>query len=316
MKLPERVVALDAVLQTEAAALSAGPPYPREAARTLALAEIVGSVRFAGLRLRPSEIASLVDAGLTPAGRSLEACNAAADYAAAAAHVAAIARTRTRRQLLRLEEIVALHALATRRTSSAQAGTWRTATAAALPSGAVPPPAWLVPRDMAAFVDRFASGPQTTPLGLWLADYYARFSRVHPFANANGRVTRLSLNLILARLRYPPLVLRSGDAANFKAALDRAAARDLWPSALFFVSNILESVRALESARGGASATLVPLAELAAPHERAALYKAAQRGRLRSVRRGSGVFTSKTWVDEYRGSRAAAGRRPLSGRPD
>jgi hypothetical protein len=50
------------------------------------------------------------------------------------------------------------------------------------------------------------------------------------------------------------------------------------------------------------------LASFAAGSRRAALYKAAQRGRLRSVRRGGTLYTSAAWIAEYE-ARAASPRR-------
>jgi hypothetical protein len=47
---------------------------------------------------------------------------------------------------------------------------------------------------------------------------------------------------------------------------------------------------------------LVPVAALAGPAGRAALYKAIQRGRLRVVRRGRALLTTKAWLAEYRAS--------------
>jgi len=48
---------------------------------------------------------------------------------------------------------------------------------------------------------------------------------------------------------------------------------------------------------------LIPLADLATGRERAALYKAIQRGRLRVTRRGNALFSTHAWLAEYRGSR-------------
>ena len=312
--LEAKALAVNASLLVEAAALREGAPGPRAAAEAVRLAEIEGSVDFAGLHFRRTEIA-LLARGLTPPGRRLADCDAVADYAAAADLAATLGRTRPRRRLLRLDEILRLHALATRRSATERPGSWRDATAAPFASGVVPPPAWLVPRDMAAFTERFAGPlPASVPLVVWLADAHARFTRIHPFATANGRVVRLTLNLLLQRLGYPPLVLRPGDPARLRAALDSAGARELWPIAHVLGRSILETVRQLAFARSGSAEALISLADAAPENERAALYKAAQRGRLRTVRKGTAIFTSKTWLAEYRRSRAAAGRPPLGGR--
>ncbi len=305
------MLALDTRLAAEVANLGTGP-RPSGSAGVVRLAEITGSLRFAGIAMRARDMSLLVTAGRTPAGASLEACNAVADYAAAAAHVALIGRQRRRQPFLRVEEIVAVHALATRRSSTDRPGEWRAATAAAQRSGAVPPPAWLVPRDVSALVERFASGPPPDrPLLPWLADFHARFRRITPFATANGRVARLCLNLLLSRLRYPPLILERSAGPRFAAALDRAASGDLWPSALFFGQSLEKTLLAINDVSESSGEMLIALAEIAEQGERAALYKAAQRGRLRTIRKGTAIFTSKLWLHDYRSSRAAAGRPPV-----
>ncbi len=311
MDVRDRALSAGRRLLEEAAALRLGASVPAAALRDLRLAEVNGSLAAAGVDVSPAAAAKLIETGVAPAGYSLDACNAVADYAAAAARVYQIGRGRADRGLLRLEEIVGLHALATRRTvrPAERPGEWRGATALPLTSGVVPPPAWLVPRAMSAFVERFERPPAPErPLVLWLADCYERFARIAPFATANGRVGRLILNLLLQRLGYPPVVLRRRDPRLLAAALDAAGKGDLWPSALFIAQNVTASVRALEFARARGGEALLPLGRLAAAGEAGALYKAAQRGRLRIVRKGTGIFTSKTWLDEYRTSRAAGGR--------
>jgi hypothetical protein len=316
MTVRDEVLALDTELRAETARSDArlflGP-----GGGALRLVEIAGSLRFAGILVRTGDLAALVTNGRAPAGRSLEACNAIADYAAAVAYAAGLGRQRRRQPLVRVEEIVALHAVATRRSSFERPGKWRSATAAALRGGAVPPPAWLVPRDVAALVERFANPPAPERLVLlWLADYHARLSRIHPFATANGRVTRLCLNLLLIRLGYPPFVIRPREGPRFASALDRAAAGDLWPSALFLGRSLRKSLQERGDVSHSPGDALVALSTIEGESERAALYKASQRGRLRTIRRGTSVFTSKLWIDEYRSSRAPAGRpratRPLS----
>jgi hypothetical protein len=48
---------------------------------------------------------------------------------------------------------------------------------------------------------------------------------------------------------------------------------------------------------------LRPVAAFAVGAERAALYKAAQRDRLQTVRRDSALLTTATWIADYRASR-------------
>jgi len=269
--------------------------------RRIALEEVWTSAALAGSSLSYDETAALVERGVAIGGRRLEDYVLTADYAAAARFAANAPPAGRRRIFLRMEEIVALHAIATRREPGARPGAWRTTTAPAFASGVVPPPAWLVPREMAAFVERIASGPASHPHRLvWIADAHERFARIHPFSNANGRAVRLLTNLLLARIGLPPFAVRGVAIERYHVALRRADARDLWPLATVLARAVLASLRRLTAA-SDRDADLQPLATFATGARRAALYKAAQRGRLRSVRRAGRLLTSAAWLAEYEG---------------
>lgn len=138
-----------------------------------------------------------------------------------------------------------------------------------------------------------------------LAWLHARFEQVHPFLDGNGRAGRLLLNLLLARLGYPPAIVRKSDRARYLAALQQAdegrlrtarrvpRARDPRQPAPF----LLPAIADLEQ--------LVPLPALARERLSAnALRVAAVRGRLEAVKGPDGSWrSSRAWVDEYVASR-------------
>ncbi|MBD5654457.1 MAG: Fic family protein, partial [Candidatus Eremiobacteraeota bacterium] len=129
---------------------------------------------------------------------------------------------------------------------------------------------------------------------------------------ANGRVGRLVANLLLRRLGLPLLVISARDAATYLTALRRADARDPWPLATMFAKSVLAGLMRLRAAQLN-EGELVPLAQLVAPDERPALYKAAQRGRLHAVRRGGTLLSTQAWVDEYRASSPGPRREAQKG---
>ncbi len=278
-------------------------PHARIAAEHQALAfeEIRASARLSGATLQPGELRALLERGIALGDRPLATYVTAADYAEAARYVERTA-VGPRQSYLRLAEIVDLHARATRRTPAAQPGAWRTVTFPPFPSGMVPPPPWLVPREIAAYVDRIASGPPDRAGTLrWAADAHERFERIHPFTAGNGRVGRLILNLLLRRCGYPPFAVRDRDAALYAAALRSADMRDPWPLATLVARSVLASLLRLSACE--ANEALAELSSFARGADRDALYKAAQRGRLRTVRRNSSVLTTQAWIDAYRASR-------------
>jgi Fic family protein len=282
--------------------LGAGGPATGELDR-LAREEVGASTRLAGSTLEPDEVDTLLERGLAMGERPLEHYVLVADYAAAAAFAAAAPPPGRRHIFLRLEEIVGLHELATRREPQACPGRWRTTTTVPFLSGVVPPPAWLVPREMSAFVERTALGPGGQIHSLeWVASAHERFARIHPFAKGNGRVVRLLTNLLLQRVGLPPFAVR-GRSGTYLAALRRADSRDLWPLGAVLARAVLGSLRRLVAA-SERSPDLRSLASFATGATRARLYKAAQRGRLRSVRRRGALLTSAAWIAEYEASRA------------
>lgn len=280
-----------------------GRARPRDAAyERLFREEIRTSAALAGAVLEPAELEALLAHGIALGGRPLQTYITAADYAEAARYVRSAPAAGRRNPYLRVEEIVELHALAARRSPTARAGTWRATAAERLAGGVVPPPPWLVPREIDAFVARLAPGPPQTgsPL-LWVTQAHERFHRIHPFAQANGRVCRLVTNLLLRRLGLPPFLVRPRGAGRYGAALQRADARDPWPLAVVIARSVLAGARELAAAAD--EADLLPLATLAGGPDRDALYKAAQRGRLRVVRRGGALLTTPAWLEAYRASR-------------
>ncbi len=271
--------------------------------RRLELEYIFGSTALAGSELSFEEVGALVEHGRVPGGRRLTDCILVADYADAARYVREAPAPGRRQPFLRLDEVVALHAHALRRTLEARPGVWRTTTIAAFPGGMVPPPAWLIARDMAAFTDRFAGGPpaESNPL-LWVVDAHARFTRIQPFAAGNGRVARLLASLLLLRLGLPPLVISARDRDGYLRDRIPAGGRGVPPLAVLFARSLLTSTSALVGATQ-AGDELRPVAAFASGAERAALYKAAQRDRLRTVRRDSALLTTASWIADYRASR-------------
>ncbi len=275
---------------------------------SLAFEEMVASCALAGARLKEHELRALLERGIAAGEHRFRDYAIAAGYADAARLVAA-GEPRRNRPLIRTDEIVELHARATRFQPEARPGAWRTTTAESLESGVVPPPFWLVPREIAAFVTRFAAGPrpEASPI-LYVAEAHERFARIHPLEAGNGRVGRLLANLLLRRLGLPPFIIKGRDAVRYRAALARADARDLWPLALLIARSVLDGLSRLT-----ADVELRPLASFARGSEREALYKAAQRHRLQTVRRGATILCSEAWIAAYRGSRGRRGR-PSAGR--
>ncbi|HEY4442561.1 MAG TPA: Fic family protein [Candidatus Elarobacter sp.] len=297
MPPPNAVAGLTARIDALAAIVRTTPPTTalRDAYAALRLDEILGSARLAGARLDLVEVRALLDRGRALGGHRLDEYLLVRGYADAAAWAA---QHGNRRAPVTSEDLRTLHRLAVRGIADDDAGAWRTKTVPPLPDGTVPPPHWMVPFETETYVGRLALGLDD-PAPLALARAIARLVRLQPFSHGNGRVARLVANLLAYRRGLPPVVLDARGRRAYGGALRAALAGDFMPLAEVVGRSLARALEQLRDAAEG-DATLQPLAAFAGTATTEALYKAAQRGRLRVVRRGGRLFTTERWIADYR----------------
>lgn len=175
-----------------------------------------------------------------------------------------------------------------------------------LASGHVPPP-W---PDIPALITEWLTYANTRPLReihpiVHLANVHAGFERIHPFLDGNGRAGRLVLNLMLVRTAYPPAVIYKADRAKYLRGLRRAG-RDKDPFALaeLLARAVKHSIDRFVLPGLAGPHRMVPLSALVRPGlSIIALRRAAERSRLKALRKSDQWYSTKQWVDEYRKSR-------------
>jgi hypothetical protein len=134
-----------------------------------------------------------------------------------------------------------------------------------------------------------------------LARVHARFERIHPFLDGNGRAGRLVLNLLLVRLGYPPAIIFKGERRRYLAALASADQGDHGPLGELLARAILDNLHRFVVPAVAGPSRLVPLPALASERISAnALRVAATRGRLKASKAADGTWRStRAWVEEY-----------------
>jgi hypothetical protein len=174
------------------------------------------------------------------------------------------------------------------------------------PGGMTPPPWTDVPQLMADWVDQANSlKARDTSFAEDLARLHSLFERIHPFLDGNGRTGRLTLNILLVRMGYPPAIIYKNQRAAYLNALRQADDGEPGVLGELLARAILDSLYRFIMPAVAGPARLVPIAALANTDLReSALRTAAVRGRLQATKGPDGHWrSSRNWVNEYRASR-------------
>lgn len=192
-------------------------------------------------------------------------------------------------------------------------GNWRQHNIHPFPGGMRPPDYTEVPALMHDWVQEVCRIQEDPVLiAEAVARQHAAFERIHPFLDGNGRAGRLTINLVLVRLGYPPAVIQKRERPQYLAALRQADNGNPGPLGEMLARAILDNVWRFVLPATAGPTHLVSMEALATSEVSAqALAMAARRGRLRAVRDDDGRWRSaRRWVDEYLGQRYAGLRQP------
>lgn len=118
--------------------------------------------------------------------------------------------------------IKSIHQLILKNIDDYEAGKYRTVNV--LISGAEhkPPAAFEVAAQMARFMSWYQADAQDLHPVIRASRVHADFVKIHPFADGNGRTSRLLMNLELMKNHYPAIAIKSDRKAAYYTALDTA----------------------------------------------------------------------------------------------
>lgn len=220
------------------------------------------------------------------------------------------------RELISLTELRHIHALVVEpvwrhfpppaHQSEEGPGSFRRHDVKPLASGYTPPPWPDVPARVGDWLKLANARPpkEIHPI-IHLADVHANFEQIHPFLDGNGRTGRLVLNLMLVRNGYPPAIIYKTDRGKYLEALRRADRdEDPRPLAELLARAAKHSIDRFVLPGLAGPHKMVPLSALVrAGLSILAMRRAAERGRLRALRKSDQWYSTKQWVEEYKKSR-------------
>jgi hypothetical protein len=188
-----------------------------------------------------------------------------------------------------------------------QPGAYRTGDIEPLREGLRPAPPSIVPSLVGDWIKEANTNSKEESGGHLierLAHLHAKFERIHPFPDGNGRAGRLVLSLLLVRHGYPPAIVYKDERTKYLRALARADSEDPGPLGELLARSVRDGIYRFLMPSLAGPLSVVPLAGLADRElSKSALVAAAQRGRLRANKYGGNWYSTRQWVEEYKASR-------------
>jgi Fic family protein len=185
-------------------------------ARSFSVRFTYDTTRIEGSRLTYRETADLLERGLSPRAKPIE------DIKEVEAHDRVFREVLEYEKDLSLRVILLWHKRLFEETKPDIAGKIRAHQVAISGSRFMPPsPVEVQPllREFFRWYDRNKSSLHPVELA---ASVHLRFVTVHPFADGNGRMSRLLMNFVLRKRGFPPLNIPYKDRRSYYNALERS----------------------------------------------------------------------------------------------
>jgi Fic family protein len=179
------------------------------------------SNRIEGNTLTLHETSLVVQKGLTIGGKSLREHLEAINHQHAIDFIRGVAG---KREAISERLIKDIHALVLRGIDPDHAGRYRPLNVRISGSSHTPPEFFQVPAEMEALIRWYQKARKTSHPLVLAADMHQRLVNIHPFADGNGRTSRLLMNLMLMRAGFPTVIIRGSDQIRmaYYDALEKA----------------------------------------------------------------------------------------------
>ena len=172
-----------------------------------------------GNTLTLAETAQVVEKQLTIGGKTINEHLEAINHAQATDFIRELAHQK-KRELLNLDDILAIHKIILQKIDDAWAGKLRTV-AVRVVGSPVPCPNYLkVPTLMNELI-RFLTSADDH-IATIAAHAHLSLAAIHPFVDGNGRTARLLMNLLLLQQDYPLVIIDVKDRTTYISAIQKA----------------------------------------------------------------------------------------------
>ncbi len=170
--------------------------------------------RIEGSTLTLRETANLLEEGITPRIKPIR------DVKEAEAHNRLFHKILRFKEDINLRTVLKWHKELFSETKKDIAGRFRKHNVAIAGSNFVPPPSYLVESLLKDFMKWYKKA-KINPVEL-AALVHLKFVTIHPFSDGNGRISRLLMNFVLHRNRYPMLNILYSNRTGYYNALERS----------------------------------------------------------------------------------------------
>ncbi len=257
------IAARAAALDAEVEALRSRPLTPaalRSLIAWLRLQHVYNSNAIEGNTLTLSETKVIVEDGLTVGGKSLREHAEAVNLAAAVDYILGLARAEDPPVDAAL--IRNLHLLVLRDINRDEAGRYRQEPVRISGSSYPTTEPLHLEEAMNEFDEWLTTEPEPRNAVLRAAIAHTWLVNIHPFIDGNGRVARLTMNILLLRAGYPLATIRKEDRPRYYDALERSHAGDLSEWVTLLAERVTDSIREYRRAQDEAERAEGPVTSL------------------------------------------------------
>jgi Fic family protein len=138
-------------------------------------------------------------------------------------------------------QIKSIHQLILRNIDDDNAGRYRKTNVIISGADHVPPDVVHLNSEMQAFIKWYQKEAQSLHPVERAARVHADFVKIHPFADGNGRTSRLLMNLELMKHGFPPAILPVKKRLEYYEALDTAHTQNNYEPFLVLIADIVEA---------------------------------------------------------------------------